>query len=225
MINFVFHHSGQDNILPNLLVKSILKTNPGNNIIQVSDQNTQEIPGVTEFLQFKSEEKILSKQRCELYANLKINEATVYLDTDMLVIKLILKQQLFSSHDILLCKRFWDGMIHSEDTTDTMYAFRNQSLKETWPYIACFVACYGSEFWKNIHNIITTLPREKNDWFADQHAFKILASTNPSIGNVSEKQYACLPDEENNDISAASILHFKGSRKNLMEKYYHYLLC
>lgn len=220
-MNFVFHHSGYDTRLPALLVQSIIKTNPNSTIIQISDKQTRRVRDVTEHIQFETTELVLSKQRCEMYAKLDITVPSVYLDTDMLVIKSI-TEEIFAVSDVVLCKRFWDGMIHSDDPADTMYAFKNQSLKEVWPYLACFVAAGTSEFWKEVFSTVQTLPWEKSDWFADQHALKILASNNASIANISEKQYACLPDQEYAD---PSILHFKGSRKNIMEKYYHNILC
>jgi len=226
-MNFVFYHSGYNKNLPNLLVQSILKTNPGNNIIQVSDHNTSAVTGITKFIQFEADApSYFSKQRCEFYAQLEITGPTVYLDTDMLVIKKLSEIDIFHNSNTVFCKRFWDGMIHSLDPADRLYAFRNQSLKEVWPYLACFIACRDNNFWKNLYKIVKTLPWEKDDWFADQHALKIIMSINSEqISHVSEQQYGCLPDQEDSNISAASILHFKGLRKNLIETYYHNILC
>jgi len=223
-MNFIFHHSGHDITLPALLVQSILKTNPGSTILQVSDTRTNRVPGITDHIQFNTTESILSKQRCEMYAKLTIDTWSVYLDTDTLVIKSITEKELFEDAEIVLCKRYWDGMIHSMDTEERMYKFRNQSLKEVWPYLACFIACHDSRVWKELHKIIQTLPWEKNDWFADQHALKILSS-NIKIKLVSEQQYGCLPETGESNIKQASIIHFKGSRKNLMNQYYHNILC
>jgi hypothetical protein len=226
-MNFVFYHIGSDAHLPGMLVQSILKTNPDSDITQVSDCNTKPIAGVTQFVQFDSKKITfddLCKKRCEFYSQLKTQGPTVYIDTDMLVIKKLDPKDIFRNSNIVLCKRFWDGTIHSTDINDNLYTFRNKNLSEIWPYLGCFVACRDNSFWNSLHKIIQTLPKEKDDWFADQHALKIFADSN-NFSYVSEQQYGCLPDEEHNNFDNASILHFKGSRKKIMEQYYHNILC
>jgi hypothetical protein len=226
-MNFVFYHSGYNKNLPNLLVQSILKTNPGSDITQVSDRNTKPIAGVTQFVQFDSDKitfNDLCKKRCEFYSQLETQGPAAYIDTDMLVIKKLNPEDIFRNSDVVLCKRFWDGTIYSTDTNDNLYTFRNKSLSEIWPYLGCFVACRDNSFWNSLYKIIQTLPKEKNDWFADQHALKIFADLN-NFSYVSEQQYGCLPDQVDNNIEQASILHFKGSRKKIMEQCYHNILC
>ena len=119
-MNFVFHHSGYDNTLPSLLVQSISKTNPNSTVVQISDTQTRKVHGVTEHIQFKTTESILSKQRCEMYAKLDINEPAIYLDADILVIKPITEAEIFGLADVVLCQRYWDGMIYCEDTADRL---------------------------------------------------------------------------------------------------------
>jgi hypothetical protein len=226
-MNFVFYHIGSDAHLPSMLVQSILKTNPNSDITQVSDRNTKPIAGITQFAQFDSDRITfddLCKKRCEFYSQLVMQGPTAYVDTDMLIIKKLNPEDIFKNSNVVLCKRFWDGTIHTTDINDNLYTFRNKNLSEVWPYLGCFVACQDNSFWKRLHEIIQTLPKEKDDWFADQHALKIFADSN-SFCYVSEQQYGCLPDEENSNFNDASILHFKGSRKKIMEQYYHNILC
>lgn len=216
-MNFIFLHVGLD-IRPYYLVKSIRKFFKNATIIQCTDLKTQKVEGVDEVIRHDGDTSNLMMFRLEAFALINIKKQSVFLDTDMLVLKEFNLNNYFES-DAVLCKRSFglDSVINISFKGMDLSEYENQTLGDVYPYLACFTLVQSSEFWKEAHNILKLLDNKFHFWYGDQEALKKIAiSTKFKISTVEESIFACLPEKINHNFPP-SLIHFKGpSRKSLM---------
>jgi hypothetical protein len=208
-----------------MLVRSIKLSNPNSEILQISDNNTQQVRGVTQLSRFnypttEFNHLEITKHRLECYSQLSFDDTpTIFLDTDMLVIKKITQDEIFEFSENVFLKRWWNPTINRPDPQDPLHSYHNKTLNDIWPYIACFIACRNDQLLKDLYSITDQLSNEKKGWTIDQHAIKKLVESNKhSVATVSEYIYGCLPDQKDADLSCAKILHFKGNNIDSMRK-------
>jgi hypothetical protein len=225
MLRFAFFYSGLDIIEASMLTRSIQLSNPECEILQISDQHTAQVPGVTQIIRFDYPTTELNhieitKHRLLCYSRLEfVNTPTVFLDTDMLVIKKITEEEIFQSADNVFLKRWWNASINRPDPLDPLHSYNNKTLNDIWPYIACFIACRNDQLLKDLHSTIDELNEIQKGWTVDQHAIKKLIESNKhSVATVSEYHYGCLPAREDADLAQAKILHFKGNNIDSMQQ-------
>ena len=215
-INFVFLHVGEDT-RPNLLVKSIRKYFENPYIYQCTDLATKEVDGVDKVFRYDGDTKNLMTFRLEAFSSLNIEEKAIYLDTDMLVIN---KFDIDINHcDAILCKRSFglDKLFNASFRGMDLSEYKNMTLGDVYPFLACFTVTKSSTFWKEAFNILKSLDKKFHFWYGDQEALKKIAASNKfKISTVEEAIFACLPEEINHSL-LPNLIHFKGpSRKSLM---------
>ena len=215
-INFVFLHVGEDT-RPNLLVKSIRKYFENPYIYQCTDLATKEVDGVDKVFRYDGDTKNLMTFRLEVFSSLNIEEKAIYLDTDMLVIN---KFDIDINHcDAILCKRSFglDKLFNASFRGMDLSEYKNMTLGDVYPFLACFTVTKSSTFWKEAFNILKSLDKKFHYWYGDQEALKIIKAKNIfNIDTVQESIFACLP-EEVDKFNLPNIIHFKGAaRKNFM---------
>ena len=215
-INFVFLHVGEDS-RPNLLVKSIRKYFPKSYIYQCTDLVSKEVEGVDKVFRYDGDIKNLMIFRLEVFSSLNIQEKAIYLDTDMLVVN---KFDLETNHsDAILCKRSFDldRLFNTSFLGMDLSEYKDMTLGNVYPYLACFTVTKSSDFWKEALNILKSLNQKFHYWYGDQEALKKLKiKSSFNISTVEESIFACLP-EHINKKNLPNIIHFKGAaRKSLM---------
>jgi len=216
-MDFIFLHVGSD-IRPYFLVKSIRKFFKNAKIIQCSDPLTKQVDGVDEVLRHDGDISNLMTFRLEAFSLIDTKKQSVFLDTDMLVLKEFNLDNYFES-DAALCKRSFglDSVINTSFRGMDLSEYKNQTLGTVYPYLACFTAVRSKEFWKEANNILSLLDNKFHYWYGDQEALKKIAASNKfKISTVEEAIFACLPEEINHSL-LPNLIHFKGpSRKSLM---------
>jgi hypothetical protein len=225
MIRFAFFYAGSNISEADMLVRSIKLSNPESEILQISNNDTNQVRGVTQLSRFnypvtEFNHIEVTKHRLECYSQLSFdNTPTIFLDTDMLVIKKITHDDIFKFADNVFLKRWWNATINRPDPLDPLHSYHNKTLNDIWPYIACFIACQSDQLLKDLYSIIDQLSNEQKGWTIDQHAIKKLVESNKhSVATVSEYIYGCLPDQVDANLSYAKILHFKGNNIDSMRK-------
>jgi hypothetical protein len=216
-VDFIFLHVGSD-IRPHFLVKSIRKFFKEATIIQCTDLTTQKVEGVDEVIRHGGDTSNLMTFRLEAFSLVDIKKQSVFLDTDMLVLKEFNLDNYFEC-DAALCKRSFglDLEINPSFRGIDLSEYKNQKFGAVYPYLACFTLVQSKIFWKESDTILKGLDKKFHLWYGDQEALKIIAaSIKFKISTVEEAIFACLPEEINNS-SLPNLIHFKGlSRKSLM---------
>lgn len=216
-MDFIFLHVGSD-IRPYFLVKSIRKFFKNAKIIQCSDPLTKQVDGVDEVLRHDGDISNLMTFRLEAFSLIDTKKQSVFLDTDMLVLKEFNLDNYFES-DAALCKRSFglDSVINTSFRGMDLSEYKNHTLGAVYPYLACFTLVQSKEFWKEADTILKLLDKKFHFWYGDQEALKKIAASNKfKISTVEEAIFACLPEEINHSL-LPNLIHFKGpSRKSLM---------
>jgi len=216
-MDFIFLHVGSD-IRPYFLVKSIRKFFKEVTIIQCTDLTTQKVEGVDEVIRHGGDISNLMTFRLEAFSLIDTKKQSVFLDTDMLVLKEFNLDNYFES-DAALCKRSFglDSVINTSFRGMDLSEYKNHTLGAVYPYLACFTLVQSKEFWKEADAILKLLDKKFHFWYGDQEALKKIAASNKfKISTVEEAIFACLPEEINHSL-LPNLIHFKGpSRKSLM---------
>jgi hypothetical protein len=214
--DFVFFHVG-DTLYPTLLTKSIKKFNPDSKIFCITDKKSKNIEGVTNTFRIDCNTKDLSIARALGYFQLKLNSPAIYIDSDVLITKSI-PNELFNQNDLYLCKRSFmiDSIINTSFKNMDLSEYKDKTLGEIYPFIACFTYAANYKFWEECYKIHINLHKKFHYWYGDQVSFKIIDEQKKfNIGYLDES-LICSPPEIINKNKVYSI-HFKGlHRKKLM---------
>ena len=134
---FCFFQIGEV-IFTELLIKSIRKYVPVSYIIQSTDIKTKAISGVDKTFRYDGDISNLMTFRLESNANIELSAQTIFLDTDMLVLRNFTLAN-FNSYDVVLCQREFDieGIVNTKFNGMNMTMYENKTLKEAWPFLGC----------------------------------------------------------------------------------------
>lgn len=202
-INITFLHVGEDVTLPTLMVESVLKAMPGANIIQMTDDATPAIKGVTSVVRKPYDGVNLMTYRMAHLAAL--DGAWLTLDTDVLVMK-DLRTVFDKDFDVALTRRY--GTILSPDGID---------IVEAMPYNTGVMFSRNRQFWENCYKTLLGMPESAHRWWGDQLSVRLAAEGNRF--NVLELHcdtynYTPKDDKDRKDVF---VYHFKGNRKDWMK--------
>ena len=226
-LDFVFFHVGDDFTYPKMLCESIKKTNPNANIIQLTDKKTPILSEyVNRFVRVDGKKENLMFLRSKAYQAYEIEKPTLFLDTDMLVVKKIEEDDIFKDKDLVLCEREFqrdlvgDGL-NNYLLQNNLSEYINQTLYEIFPILGCFIAARESKLLKVAHKIYANYANDKKRWNGDQFALKeIFHNNKEDIDLISENKiaYPILRDDNWEDTF---IIHFKGKRlKNQIKPFF-----
>lgn len=212
-----------------LLVRSVRLLNSDITVMQLTDVTTPEVPGVSEVVRFEglNPEHIMTA-RVEAFAAVDTSIPTLFLDTDMLMLRVpaSLSELPSSSEVIRLCRRYYDrsAAFNWQFRGLSFDEHRGKTLDEAFPWLACATFVYRAQFWNLCLQRLRNLRRDYHVWYGDQEAMRqVVGTTVTSQNPLCESEFAALPDK----IEAKElpyILHFKGQgRKNLQQIYFNYL--
>lgn len=220
-VNFAFFHVGEDSSIPKMLCESIKKTNPNSDIIQLTDKRTPILGElVTKFLRIDGNKDNMMFLRSKAYQSYKIIKPTLFLDTDMLVIKEIKENQLFDDKNYIFLERYYDALINPEYLKfHKLEQYIGKTWKQFCPYLGCFIGAKDNTILQEIYKNYNKLNEHYKKWNGDQMALHETFDNYKGIGLVSEKYFA---NPLKNDVKFEEIfiLHFKGNKKDKMKIYF-----
>lgn len=233
MTRIVFFWVGQDVTTPSFLVKSVrLLHGDDAEIIQLTDQETPEIAGVTHVVRNRLS-KNLMVARLEAYAGVEIgHEYTFFTDADLLFIdKLTLEDS--SRRDILLIRRL-NNIVVNADFPEHYPEFVGKTFLDVMPFLFGAIAVRNARrFFADLLQICLRLPDRFHRWYGDQVSLLEAYKLEPTaFGFLDASVYQLpmnhvgVPDELRSlRRSGIQILHFKGrDHKKMMEPTYRNLL-
>jgi hypothetical protein len=214
--DFVFFNVG-DTFCPTLLTKSIKKFNPDSKIFYITDKKSKNIEGVTNTIRINCNTKELMISRLLGFSQLKLNSPAIYLDTDILVANNI-PNELFNQNEIYLCKRSFaiDGIITTPFKGIDLSEYKDKTMGEIYPFLACFTYTTNYKFWEECYEILLNLNKKFHYWYGDQEALRIINDQKKfNIGYLNESLVCPIPEMLNK--TKVYTIHFKGpNRKKLM---------
>lgn len=222
MNTYVFFHVGEEVWQPELLTRSILRSDPSAEVIQLSNSQTRTIEGVSLRINTETHCEGLMFNRLSSFSALSLDYPAIYLDTDMLVLEPISAVECLQGKKIAMCKRVFqtDWIFNTSIRGQDFSEYAGMTMGQVYPYLACATATRSKEEWAAMVQILKRIDRKFYQWYGDQEALKIYQkSFSSDVAYLGEDIYACLPEELGPNHSA-SIIHFKGPRrKSLMELY------
>lgn len=191
----------------NPLIDVFLKSVAGNELVQITDEETPALPGCEVFRIPKGDMPFMI-WRARAYA--AFNKPGLYIDTDVIVNR-DLSPIMALDFDVALTKTW----VVVKDPNGT-------NLTELMPYNGGVVFVKHPDFWGDVVAHMESQPEEHQKWYGDQFALAALAKMYYTI-ELPNKIYNYTPKvkehETGADLSDKWILHFKGNRKEWMRDY------
>ena len=219
-------HRGIERENIDLFIKSIRKYHNESTIIHCTDISTETFKDVdiVHREEFDLNHLMVGKIKC--FSSFPVNKSSIYLDPDMLVMKAIPLKLFEEKADVFLLKRSFD-LSNTIPTTFRKIEFpnhKNKSLKDLYPYIACFVIVKNQNFWLKCLQYFEKLDENYRNWFGDQEIFKkLVEENNYKFAFLDEKNFAC-PPQHLSGKDRPFIVHFKGKyNKDLIKDYFEFV--
>ena len=207
-------------------ISSIKKNYPNANIVQCTDLNTPKVNGTNEVLRENIDQSKIMEARIYLYSKLNCNSISVFLDTDMLLIRKIPFERFIDKANVFLLKRSFnlEGKPPEKFRGQYYAEHANGTLGKLYPYIGCFIVVNKNNFWKDCYNIYKNYNNNYKFWFGDQKVLSEIVSTGSyKFAFLNESDFAC-PPPYIIEKKPPHIIHFKGKNyKSLIKKYYQHI--
>ena len=212
---------------PTVLVRSLRVCQKDSVIIQCSDRQSPEVPGVDRVARFDGDSSKLMTFRLSCFSRLSQIGPAVYLDTDMICVRPLDPAAILGDANIALCKREYEvNHLLSKELRSLLPEYTDRTLGEIWPYVACCSVTQGPEFWIDCAAELATLNTKFQDWYGDQEAMRNIATLGKyKIRNLPETIYGNLDAIGKRAAAGTSptpprLIHFKGLRgKRHMAEY------
>jgi hypothetical protein len=214
----VFFWVGEDVGLPSLLVASIRRHLPGTlEVVQLSNPQTPKVHGITRHVALELSQSLMVA-RLEAYSSLAIAEPTLYLDSDMLVVRPFDLPALAPNEiGVTPRKERDDGLLQESGQQRLFPEFEGRTLREVMPYIYSFVYTRSEIVFARQLELLRTMSAPLQAWFGDQVTLKDVLERPPfvarefnadiynrTVKTMAEYHAACTAAD------APCILHFKG---------------
>lgn len=212
---FVFFHVGDDIAMPTAMVFSIRRHNPDAVIVQVTDAATPTVPGVSRRFVTKGDRQFLMQWRTNAFAELKLTEPAMYMDTDMIVRHPIFPASLLEDVVAMTRRDFNREMVFNPRQRGQDYSeYTGKTLDAVYPYVGCCTITADWGVWADLAEMYNVLPDKFRVWYGDQEVLREYAKR-VKVQDLPESYYACLPEFLGEHPDPA-IVHYKGVRKTLM---------
>lgn len=208
-----------------LLVRSVRLLKSDIAILQLTDVTTPEVPGVSEVMRFKGlNPGHIMTARVEAFAAVDTSVPTLFLDTDMLMLRVPASlSELTSSCEVTrLCRRYYErnAVFNWRFRGLSFDEHRGKTLDEAFPWLACATFVYRTQFWSKCLQRLHDLRGDYHVWYGDQEAMRqVIEATVTSSNPLCERDFAALPDKIKCQESPY-ILHFKGASRKILQKAY-----
>ena len=214
---FVFLHilksHDDDCSIQELFVKSVYTFFPNARLIQVSDLKTPKVKNVKEVFRFDGDPSKIMEFRINANQELDLKEPAIYIDSDMVLLKKFNEENfIINKKNVLLKRTFNNDFIMKENFKNIEFKeFKNRTLGEIFPFLACFIKSNSSDFWLQMKNELNLIDSKYLYWYGDQVALKNLVKKSfENFDFVDEKLFAC-PPEYLDKKKFPFIVHFKGN--------------
>jgi len=225
MFNFCFIHNYEENtLMGKMLGYSIKKIYPNNKIIAVVGQNQNKIPysDISEFYKFSKSSIMYDCINYQLEIVKKYGP-TLFLDTDMLLLKKIDNFININDHDIsvtIRTEKALAAMLH-EDHKKKFPELFNKTFGEVMPFNSGIYFCKEKYVLEFMLDSFKTMPQEYFSWYGDQIALNLMSRSKKFKIKIFENyKYNFTPKSINENIEDKYLLHFKGRRRNLFIPYF-----
>jgi uncharacterized Rossmann fold enzyme len=196
-------HKVFDSILhAELMVASVRRYLPEAKIIQLSNDNFPEIPNIDEIHRRTNHGDFIEWGFGSVIDILKRGEPVLQIATDVLLNGD--PSKIFDHEfDVASCK------YPLKDRTDGAFCGDVNFIKPS-----------GLKFWEDVYDYYVNTPSIRDGWEGGQTAFlKVAKTSEHKILCLPYDEYCYTPEGENEDISDAKIIHFRGNRKEFMPSY------
>ena len=225
--NFAFFWVGTDIQMPSTFVESIrLLYGKSANIIQISDEDTHEVAGVSSVSRsvLSTDIMLARLEACSKLEN--ISDPIAFYDVDTLFIDKISAPSALNGRTCILRREHDFNLNHN--FPEYYPEFIGKSTSEVMPYLAgCIITANPKKLFSALLLKCQKLPNRFHRWYGDQVALKMLALENPKMFiEIEEKIYLKTFDKVLNQETFDSLksqntanIHFKGvSEKKFLYK-------
>lgn len=213
---FVFFHVGADSSMPAKMVSSLKNVMPDSRVIMCSDYATEVPDGVDEVKHSEGNYEELMPWRVGAFARVRLTGPAMYIDTDMLFVLPVDPAAILGEREIVLCRRDFDreAPFNGAQRNGMFKRWHGIPLGTLFPYLACATVTKNYHPWHAMSLLLSMMDHERRHWYGDQEALKIYSHMlyPDLVGEMSEAEYACLPDKRREE-DVPRILHFKGPKR------------
>jgi hypothetical protein len=213
MSRFAFFHVGQDVTFPTKMVASLKAVMPEATVIMCTDYDTPQVEGVDEYGHSEVDKDQLMYCRMRAFANLRLTQPTMYIDTDMLFVLPVDPTAILGEREIIFCRRDFDrdAGFNGAQRNGMFKQWHGIPLGTLFPYLGCATITKDYHPWLAMSLLMSMMDKERRSWYGDQEALKVYSYMlrTELVGEFSEAEYACLPDKRRED-DVPRILHYKG---------------
>ena len=190
-MRFCFFFFGNDLTMPEQMVRSIKRFHHDAEILQLTNQSTPAVAGVTSVVRAAFDESEPMFARSALYASVvESGEPVCFLDADMLLVRPFPGGEFLNPQVVYLCERYFNrsSLVNTRFAGLNLCEHEGKTLHEAWPYLGCFIVTASVFGLLQIHEIYKNLPSKLRRWYGDQEALRIFAARNPTrVSYVSER--------------------------------------
>lgn len=189
--------------LASRMVKSVRKNIPDARVVQFTHKADNALSFVDDVVIRSANGMGLMEARIDHFANYPHDEA------------------LFLDPDILVQKDVWEVF---DNPFDIAIAHRNEPLtldgadvSKDMPYNTGVIFSRGVNFWRATLELMKPMSLDDRNWFGDQIAVaQLIKDGHFKVREIDNKIYNYSPKKESENVSACSIVHYKGNRKEWM---------
>lgn len=190
--------------LAKLMITSARAVIPDVNIIHMTGPGTTRLPGVDEYIVREPDNQALMEFRIDHYKGYEAH--CLFLDPDVIIRKNPF--HIFDqSFDVALTKRSGPLIVAGQDVAGEM------------PYNTGVIFSRNPKFWWEVHKEMRFMPHDKRNWFGDQVAVaKVAKRWGFGVLELPCEEYNYSPSRADEDLSARTMVHYKGRRKDFLLK-------
>lgn len=187
--------------LAGALIRSVRRSMPTVEVVHLTDQATERIPGTDRVVRLSPAPIALG---ClEAYA--ACEGEWLFVDTDVIVQRDV--RWIFDRpFDIAVARR--DGTLKASEM--------GTKFMTSMPYNKGAVFSRSPAFWQAAAAHLRTLSAKRQEWMGDQAAMCAVIASGAFRVEVLPARYNYPPQHQDEDVNAQAILHYKGPRKAWM---------
>ena len=213
MSRFVFFHVGADIAFPSKMVASLKAVMPDAHVTMCTDDATPKVEGVDDYKYSKGDPAQMMYWRTRAFAEAKITQPAMYIDTDMLFVLPVDPAAVLGEREIVFCRRSFDrdAGFNGEQRGGVFKKYHGIPLGTLYPYLGCMTMTSNYHAWKCMAILMGFMDEPLRKWYGDQEALKVYSHMllPELVGEIEESEYACLPDRRLPN-QVPKVLHYKG---------------
>ncbi|MDC3156827.1 hypothetical protein OA855_03405 [Pelagibacteraceae bacterium] len=207
-------------------IKSIKKYHPESKVIHCTDLLTKSFEQVDIIHRTEFDRNYLMLGKIKSFSTFKIEKTSVYLDPDMLLMKIMPIDKFKEKADVFLLKRSFNNNVVVPKIFRGLefLKHKDKSYADLYPFVACLVICNNADFWIKCLSYFNQIEPIYKIWFGDQEILRKMVNNNDfKFGFIEERDFGC-PPQNLSGKTRPFLIHFKGKiNKDIIKKYYQYV--